>query len=201
MRLSEKNEVIIKNKKSAWDLIKEIPVTPAQRKIDKEIAAIERKYEEKNKKENNFYIKKKYKNSNKRIKYKTFKEEDFGLFAGKIWNALNIYGPLNKTSLLENTKLKNDDFFIGIGWLARENKISKNVNYYKLGSTNLTYEIGENAGRIWNYLNLNGQTIISSIKKSVQLKNEELCSAIGWLSCENKIKFTLKDKKLLCELK
>jgi hypothetical protein len=200
MKTKDNSNVNFKNKKTAWDLIKEIPDTPAQRKIDREIAAIERRYEEKIKRKakvtkqsnNQSYINKKRKNINR--------VGEFGLFAGKIWNTLSSYGPLDESSLIDNTNLNIDDFFIGIGWLARENKITKEMNYYKLGKTNLTYEIGENAGRIWKYLNLNGKAGIFSIIKSTELKDEDLFSAIGWLLRENKIKYYYKEKELIFEL-
>ena len=187
-----------KNKKTAWELLNEIPNTPEQRKIDREIAKIERKYEEKNKKKQ-----KKSKinnNSKKRRDIKIYKTDDFGCFAGKIWSALSIYGPLEKTSLIDNTKLNLDDFFIGIGWLARENKISKEMNYYKLDNTNLTDEIGEKAGKIWKYLELKGPADINSILKSIEMKKEEAYSAIGWLSREKKIKFYYKNNQLVYRL-
>jgi hypothetical protein len=191
---------INKNKKTAWELLNEIPNTPEQRRIDREIKAIEKKYEEKNKKNT-----KKLKTDNvnkikKRKNIKITKIVNFGFFAGKIWNTLNIYGPLEKTSLINNTKLKIDDFYIGIGWLARENKISKEMNYYKLDKTNLTYEIGENAGKIWKFLDLRGAVDLDSISKYTYMKKEETYSAIGWLSRENKIKFYYKNNQLVCEL-
>jgi hypothetical protein len=189
---------INKNKKTAWELLNEIPNTPEQRKIDREIAAIERKYQEKNKKKQK---KSKINNKNKkRIDVKIYQTDDFGYFAGKIWSALSIYGPLEKTSLIDNTKLNLDDFFIGIGWLARENKISKDMNYYKLDNTNLTHEIGETAGKIWKYLELKGPADINSILKSIEMKKEEAYSAIGWLSCEKKIIFYYKNNQLVYRL-
>jgi hypothetical protein len=187
---------INKNKKTAWELLNEIPNTPEQRKIDREIAAIERRYEEKNKKKQ-----KKSKTNYKRKRVvKNYKTDYYGYFAGKIWDALSNYGPLDKTSLVDNTKLNLDDFFIGIGWLARENKISKEMNCYKLDKTNLTYEIGEKAGKIWKYLELKGQADINSISKSINMNREEIFSAIGWLFRENKIKSLYKDNKFLYEL-
>ena len=200
MKPRENNDVNIKNKKTAWELIKEIPDSPAQRKIDREIAAIERRYEErlnrksKIKKQRILKIVKQKKNNHCK------KIEEFGLFAGKIWNTLNFYGPLDKSSLIDNTKLNIDDFFIGIGWLARENKITKDINYYKLGNTNLTFEIGENAGKVWKYLKFNGKADISTLIKSINLRNEEMYAAIGWLLRENKIKYDYAEKDLFFEL-
>lgn len=212
--INTKNKQSRKTKKTAWELIKEIPNTPEQRKIDREIAAIERRYDKiklkKQKKENlpsniKTKLSKSSKNKSNYSKIKIpsntrFSLLDYGQNAGKIWNVLNNNGPLNQSSIIQNTKLSLNDFFMGIGWLARENKISKEMKYYKLGNTNLTYEIGENAGKIWRLLNSLGQTDINTISKKTEMKNEDIFSAIGWLSRENKIKFLCKDKQLIYEL-
>ena len=170
--------------------------TPEQRKIDREIKAIEKRYEEKKLR--------KQKNKERKIKkIKTIEKQndgDFGNNAGKIWNILEVYGPQNQSFIVEITKLSIDDFFIAIGWLAREDKISKEMNYYKLGNTNLTNEIGNNAGKIWKILDSMGQIDILCILKQTEMKIEEIYSAIGWLSRENKIKFQFKDSKLIFEL-
>lgn len=195
--LNSKNNNGIKPKKTAWELIEEIPNTPEQKRIDREISAIERRYEKSRLK--------KQKNNKKIVKRKTktnirLARKDFGSNAGKIWNALELYGPLNQSSIIKNTKLSRDDFFIGIGWLARENKISKDMYYYKLGDTNLKDEIGENAGKIWRILNSQGQADVLKITKLLELRIEDIYSAIGWLSRENKIKFLCKDNQLIYEL-
>ncbi len=195
--LSAKINHNTKNKKTAWELLQEIPDTVEQRRIDREIAAIERKYEETRLKKQNF----KEKNVIKKINFTTkLSKKDFGCNAGKIWNTLDIYGSLNQSSIVKNTKLSLNDFFIGIGWLARENKISKEMNFYKLGRTNLTNEIGDNAGKIWRLLDLQGPADISTITKVTDIKIEDIYSAVGWLSRENKIKFLCKDRQLIYEL-
>jgi hypothetical protein len=50
--------------------------------------------------------------------------------------------------LITNIKLSLNDFYAGVGWLAREKNIYKNMTFYQLGETNLTNKIGENAGKI-----------------------------------------------------
>ena len=189
-----------KNKKTAWELIKEIPNTPEQRKIDREIAAIEKKYEKIRVKK--LKSSKIMGNENReKIEYNNlYNIDDYGWNAGKIWNLLNIHGPLNQSSIIKNANLSINDFFIGIGWLARENKISKEIDFYKLGNTNLTNEIGENAGKIWKLLDSQGKTDISTITKLTEMKVEDIYLAIGWLSRENKIKFLCKDNQLIFEL-
>jgi hypothetical protein len=43
--------------------------------------------------------------------------------AGLIWNALQG-GALTLKALKKATKLKNDELYLALGWLARENKVS-----------------------------------------------------------------------------
>ncbi len=197
---------ILKNKKTAWELIENIPETPEQKKIDREIVAIEKKYENKKIKKVNHNkktsptskirkdnIKKKSKSQCRNIK-------TYGQNAGKIYNELKNRGPLNQSSIIKDTKISLNDFYIAIGWLARENKIYKDTKCYKLGNTNLTNEIGENAGKIWRLLNSQGETNLSSIYKSTDLKFKDAYSAIGWLSRENKLKLVYKNKQILYKL-
>mgnify|MGYP003651790614 CR=1 FL=1 len=48
-------------------------------------------------------------------------------------------------------------------------------------------EIGNNAGRIWRYLDKNGESTLADIKKNLVLKGSEVRMALGWLARENKI--------------
>ena len=43
--------------------------------------------------------------------------------AGLIWNAL-LGGALTLKALKKATKLKNDELYLALGWLAREGKVS-----------------------------------------------------------------------------
>ena len=43
--------------------------------------------------------------------------------AGLIWNALQG-GTLTMKALKKATKLKNDELYLALGWLAREGKVS-----------------------------------------------------------------------------
>ena len=110
-----------------------------------------------------------------------------GKNAGKIWVALNTFGPQSQTALIKNTKLSLKDFHAAIGWLARENKIYKNGSIYSLGETNLTNMIGENAGKIWKTLESSGEIDVTNIAKITQIKIQDAYSAIGWLAREDKI--------------
>jgi len=130
--------------------------------------------------------------------------DKFGANAGKIWATLNNHGPLNQTLLIKKIKLSNNDFQAAIGWLARENKIYKEGSSYKLGETNLANKIGEDAGKIWRFLNSHGEINISSIAKMTKIKTVDAYSALGWLARENKIeakKSSLKSNTLKFKLK
>jgi hypothetical protein len=148
------------------------------------------------------YSKKKEKDSMKNKKIiKRYEIKNFGRNAGKIWTALNTHGPLNQSALIKNTKLSLNDFYAGIGWLARENKIYKDRIFYKLGETNLTNKIGEKAGKIWRLIDSKGQVDMSSIVKKTQIKIQDAYSALGWLAREDKIKTNCKNKQIRFQLK
>ncbi|KOH46226.1 winged helix-turn-helix domain-containing protein [Sunxiuqinia dokdonensis] len=48
-------------------------------------------------------------------------------------------------------------------------------------------DIGNNAGRIWQYLDEKGESTLADIKKDLLLKGSEARMALGWLARENKI--------------
>jgi hypothetical protein len=116
--------------------------------------------------------------------------EKFGRNAGKVWVVLNTKGPLNENLLIKNTKLTENELYAAVGWLARENKIYKDGNLYRLGQTNLTSKIGLNAGKVWNTLNSQKEVDISSISKIAQIDLRDAYSALGWLARENKVEGT-----------
>jgi len=121
--------------------------------------------------------------------------EEFGQNAGKIWTTLNVYGSLSKTSLIKKTRLRVNDFYVGIGWLARENKICKDGQLYKLGETNLTNKIGEDAGEVWKTLNTLEKVDISSIAELAHIEEKDAYSAVGWLAREDKIQANKENSK------
>lgn len=128
--------------------------------------------------------------------------EKVGLNAGKVWTTLEMNGPLTFSNLLKNTKLSLNDLYVAIGWLARENKICKDGSYYQLGETNLTNIVGDNAGKVWNLLNSQGEASISSISKITQIKIQDAYSAVGWLAREDKIRTEKTNKnQFLLKLK
>jgi hypothetical protein len=112
----------------------------------------------------------------------------FGKKAGKVWNILNKKGPLKKENILKITRLKDKDFYCAVGWLARENKIAREEqDIYKLDYTNLTYEIGSNAGKIWQVMNIWGEIDALTLKKLADIDEAHLYCALGWLAKENKL--------------
>ncbi len=113
--------------------------------------------------------------------------EEFGLNAGRVWTALDSYGPLTDTQLMEDIGLRTYELYVAIGWLARENKISKDGELYKLDDTNLTGKIGRDAGKIWKLLVTEGKVDTIYISKLTKMNEEDTYSALGWLAREDKI--------------
>jgi len=48
---------------------------------------------------------------------------EIGLNAGKIWNTLFDEGEQPVKDLIKKLKMTSPDFFMAVGWLAREGKI------------------------------------------------------------------------------
>ena len=63
-------------------------------------------------------------------------KEMVGEFAGMIWRALEGKNALSQKEIKKATKLKDKEFFLGMGWLLREDKINvtegEEENYYAL---------------------------------------------------------------------
>jgi hypothetical protein len=119
----------------------------------------------------------------------------FGQNAGEIWKLLNEKGSLSKEEIQKSTKQNDDDFFVGVGWLAREDKISiDEKNNYKLSSTNLTPKIGRTAGRIWRILDIWEEADISTMKRLSEVDESQIQIALGWLAREDKICINGKEK-------
>jgi hypothetical protein len=130
--------------------------------------------------------------------------DEFGWNAGKVWTTLQKQGPLKEEVLLKNTKLKEDEFWAAVGWLARENKICKENNMYKLGQTNLTQKIGTDAGKVWTTVAQKGEIDVSTIAQVAQITEDDAYCALGWLARENKIhckKIRAKEPKVKVALK
>lgn len=119
--------------------------------------------------------------------------EQFGRNAGKVWEMLNANGSLAEAELIEATSLRPYEFHIAVGWLAKENKIRKDGEFYQLDETNLNSKIGEDAGKIWNVLHAEGETDILHISKLTQIEEMDTYLAIGWLARENKIQLNMEE--------
>ena len=119
----------------------------------------------------------------------------FGCNAGKLWQALNNDGPQVQTKLLKKANLRIDEFYTAVGWLARENKICKEKRTYRLGETNLTEEIGKNAGKVWETLGHEDEIDVSTISRITNLNKNDCYSALGWLGREGKISAKIKIRK------
>jgi hypothetical protein len=52
------------------------------------------------------------------------KKAEIGTNAGIIWGTLNdSFTDTEINTVMKNSKLKKEDFYMALGWLARENKI------------------------------------------------------------------------------
>jgi hypothetical protein len=130
--------------------------------------------------------------------------DEFGWNAGKVWKILSTKGPLKEETLLQTTRLSEDELWTAIGWLARENKICRENNLYKLGQTNLTTKVGTDAGKVWNTVAKQGEVDVSTIAKTAQITEVDAYCALGWLARENKVeckKIRAKEPKIKVTLK
>jgi Winged helix-turn-helix domain (DUF2582) len=62
-------------------------------------------------------------------------------------------------------------------------------------------EIGENSGKIWEYLREKGPATADEIKRSLKLNHGVLYMAIGWLAREGKLIFEGHGKTAKLSLK
>ena len=61
-------------------------------------------------------------------------------------------------------------------------------------------QVIETAGKIWRFLGQNGQTNVSQLAKSLKDKNEVVLQALGWLAREDKINYTVKNRRTFVSL-
>ena len=119
----------------------------------------------------------------------------FGKNAGKIWETLNNNNQLSRKIILEKSKLNDIDFYTGLGWLAKENKILRlNEDEYKLGFSNLDEKIGTDAGKVWKVMDIWGEVDISTISRLAYIDKWDVYAALGWLAREDKICNNENDK-------
>jgi len=53
----------------------------------------------------------------------------------------------------------------------------------------MSSEIGDAAGKVWTYLNDNGEVATSALVRKVGLSRDEAHRALGWLAREGKLQF------------
>ena len=61
-------------------------------------------------------------------------------------------------------------------------------------------KIIETAGKVWRFLGQNGQTNVSQLAKSLKEKDEVVFQALGWLAREDKIDYTVKNRRTYVSL-
>ena len=111
----------------------------------------------------------------------------YGKNAGKIWNVLNKHGSMTPTNLKRKTGLNNEELYVGLGWLAKENKIYFEDNCFSLGDYNWDNTIGKNAGKIWDLLDCCEEIDTSYVPKLTDISEIDFYYAMGWLAKEGKI--------------
>ena len=123
--------------------------------------------------------------------------EVYGKNAGKVWKTLDNCGPCNTTTVIKNTGLTQEDFFVAVGWLARENKVWFSEEIYELKPANYENYIGKNAGKVWDILNTYNELDETYIPKLAGVTEKDAFYAIGWLAKEGKISaIKVKPKKV-----
>lgn len=58
----------------------------------------------------------------------------------------------------------------------------------------------ETAGKTWRYLGQHGQTNVSQLSKALKEKDEVVLQALGWLAREDKIGYSVKNRRTFVAL-
>ena len=58
----------------------------------------------------------------------------------------------------------------------------------------------EMAGKTWRYLGQNGETNVKQLTKVLKEKDELILQAIGWLAREDKINYSIKNRRTFVSL-
>ena len=58
----------------------------------------------------------------------------------------------------------------------------------------------ETAGKTWRYLGQNGETNVSQLPKAIKEKDEVVLQAVGWLAREDKINYSIKNRRTFVSL-
>jgi Winged helix-turn-helix domain (DUF2582) len=62
-------------------------------------------------------------------------------------------------------------------------------------------EIGETAGRIWQYLDKHGATALMNLSQRVKVRPQIAAMAIGWLAREGKLSFVREGRTMKVDLR
>lgn len=58
----------------------------------------------------------------------------------------------------------------------------------------------ETAGKAWRFLGQNGQTSVTQLVNALKEKDEIVLQAVGWLAREDKIEYTVKNRRTFVSL-
>ena len=58
----------------------------------------------------------------------------------------------------------------------------------------------EAAGKTWRYLGQNGQTNVAQLGRAIKEKDEVVLQALGWLAREDKINYSIKNRRTFVSL-
>ena len=61
--------------------------------------------------------------------------------------------------------------------------------------------IGETAGQVWHYLDLNGPISVTGLAQELEVPRDLAMQAIGWLAREDKVEITETGRTKLISLK
>ncbi len=65
----------------------------------------------------------------------------------------------------------------------------------------ISWEVGETAGKVWHLLNDQGPLTVTQIRKKLNGSADLLNFAIGWLAREDKVEIQAEKKSLKVQLK
>jgi len=61
-------------------------------------------------------------------------------------------------------------------------------------------KIIEAAGKTWRFLGQNGETNVGQLSKAMKEKDEVVLQALGWLAREDKISYSIKNRRTFVSL-
>jgi hypothetical protein len=116
-------------------------------------------------------------------------EKTIGTNAGKVWHVLHDKEIATRYQIINETAIEASEVDAALGWLARENKVCRNGEFFLLGDTNMEQTIGLNAEILFNVLKTVPYSL-SALHEITDLNTIEIHQAIGWLSRAGDINLT-----------